>query len=369
MALKEIKSLTGIRGLAAIYVIIYHWNAEIFQKKQLVINHFLSVFVNHGYLSVDLFFVLSGFVLSLSSSARFGDHVSRDDYKSFMYKRFSRIFPLYICITILYFLLFHLGSIANLIANFTLLQGITPYLNASIIPPGWSLTNEWITYLFFPFLFCFIWKMRRNAWVLILASLLLLITISIVRSPVFNWMNYSTLKDIHGFNPIISFTRGPASLLRAIAAYLLGIFAYLRYKKNKERSVFLKFLILPLFVLCFFDKSDILIILLMPFLVLYITERNILSRFLSTKVIYFLGLISYSLYVNHYLFIKTYSKISNMAGVDNGIFSFCYVLIGTLVFSTITYYIIEKPAMRFLKRNQLKFVDFSIITSPKNKTD
>jgi peptidoglycan/LPS O-acetylase OafA/YrhL len=352
MAFKEIKSLTGIRGLAAIYVIIFHWTMEVFQKKQpqITVNHYLSVFLNHGYLSVDLFFVLSGFVLCLTSSAKFSNNISTNDYKSFMYKRFSRIFPLYVCMTLVYFFLFHVQGIIPLIINLTLLQGIVPHFNSSIIPPGWSLTNEWVIYFVFPFLFYFTWKIRKKSWILILASFLLLVVICTIRGHFINWMNYDNLKNIHGFYPIILHTRGPAAFLRAIVAYLLGIFAYLQYDKTKERSKFLKYLILPLFALLFFDKADILIILLLPVLILYITEDNILSRLLSTKVIHFLGLISYSLYVNHYLFIETYAKVSNMVGIDNNIFSFSYVLIGTLVLSVITYYTIEKPGMAFLKR-------------------
>lgn len=359
MAFREIKSLTSIRGLAAIYIIIFHWNGEIFRKKPQLINNYLAAVLNHGYLSVDLFFVLSGFVLSLSSAAVFNHRISNGNYKSFMYKRFVRIFPLYISITILYFLLFHTGGISkSLIVNLTLLQGVIPSLNDSLIPPGWSLTNEWVIYFLFPFLFYFIWRIRKKAWIIVLAAVLILITISIVRSPGFNWMNYNQLKNTHGFRPVISFTRGPASFLRAIAAYLLGAFAYLQFEKNKERSTFLKYLLLPMCILFLFKGTDILIILLMPFLVLYLTEKNKVSDFLSTKSIYFLGLISYSLYLNHYLFIKTYSKFSKSVGVDNNIISFCYVLIGTLVLSTITYYAIEKPAMKLLKKGQLKVVDF-----------
>lgn len=370
MASKEIKSLTGIRGLAALYVVIFHWHAETFQPTAQPINHYLSVFINHGYLSVDLFFVLSGFVLSLSSSANFKNSLSNEDYKSFMYKRFSRIFPLYVCITLLYFLLSKWGGIKHLLSlvlNLTLLQGISPVFNSSIIPPGWSLTNEWVIYFLFPFAFYFIWKFRKNAWVLVLASSVLLITICVFRSRIFNWMNYNSMTNIHGFDPLIRFTRGPASFLRTIAAYLLGIFAYIRFEKVKERGVFLKYLVIPFFALCFFEKSDIFIILLMPFFVLYITDKNIISKFLSSKVIYFLGLISYSLYVNHYLFIQTYTKISKILGVNNNLVSFSYVLSGTLAFSTITYYAIEKPSMRYLKKIRLKVVDRSIITSSENQ--
>jgi len=355
----EIKSLTGIRGLAAVYVIIFHWYVVLFHKKPHLIDHYLSVFIGHGYLSVDLFFVLSGFLLSLTSSASFNNHLLKNDYKTFMYKRFCRIFPLYIVATLLYFFLFHYGEFESLLVNLTLLQGIFSFSNNSLISPGWSLTNEWVIYFFFPLGFYLIWKIRHKALILILASIIIFIVISIFRSDFLNWGNYYSLQKIHGFYPVILFTRGPSSFLRTIAAYLLGIFAYLSFEGIKKRAVFLKYLAIPLFVLLFFKETDILIILSMPFFIVYITERNVINRFLSSKVVYFLGLISYSLYVNHFLFIDTYDKISKSLGLNVNnylIISACYVATGTLIFSTITYYTIEKPALKYLKNIGERFI-------------
>jgi peptidoglycan/LPS O-acetylase OafA/YrhL len=352
MRATEIRSLTGIRGLAAVYVIIFHWYVVLFHNKPQPINHYLAVFIGHGYLSVDLFFVLSGFLLSLTSSANFNHHLSIKDYKAFMYKRFSRIFPLYIIATILYFFLFD-WDLESLIVNLTLLQGIFSFANNSIISPGWSLTNEWVIYFFFPAAFYLLWKIRNKAWVLILASVIIFIAISTFRNDFLNWGNSYSFRKIHGFFPEILFTRGPSSFLRTIAAYLLGIFAWLNFESIKKRAVFLKFIPIAVLVLLFFKQTDILIILSMPFLIVYITEKNLMNRLLSSKVVYFLGLISYSLYVNHFLFIDTYVKISKAFGLNVNhylIISFCYVAIGTLVLSTITYYGIEKPAMKYLKK-------------------
>ncbi|WP_295674397.1 acyltransferase family protein, partial [uncultured Mucilaginibacter sp.] len=240
-----------------------------------------------------------------------------------------------------------------------LLQGIFSFSNNSMISPGWSLTNEWVVYFFFPLAFYLTWKIRNKAWMLILVSIIIFIAISIFRNDFLNWGNSYSLQKIHGFNPVILFTRGPSSFLRTIADYLLGIFAYLSLERIKKRAVFLKYLAIPLVVLLFFKETDILIILLMPFFMVYITERNVINRFLSSKVVYFLGLISYSLYVNHFLFIDTYDTISKLLGFSTNnylIISAYYVAIGTLVFSTITYYAIEKPALKYLKKMGERFI-------------
>ena len=362
MGATEIKSLTGIRGLAAVYVIIFHWYGVLFHKKPLPVNEYLAVFIGHGHLSVDLFFVLSGFLLSLTSAGRFSNQLFFNDYRSFMYKRFSRIFPLYIVATLLYYFLFNQGEYRSLLVNLTLLQGVFSFENNSMIPPGWSLTNEWVIYFFFPAAFYLLWKIRNKAWVLVLVTIVIFIPICIFRNNFLNWGNSYSLRKIHGFYPVILFTRGPAGFLRTIAAYLLGIFAYLNFQKIKERAVFLKYIAICAFALLFFKQTDILIILCMPFVMVYITAGNWLNRFLSGKVVYFLGLISYSLYVNHFLFIDTFDKISKKWGLNPHnylVVSFCYVAIGTLAFSTITYYTIEKPALKYLKKfgERFKAVD------------
>lgn len=356
MSAKEIKSLTGIRGLAAIYVIAFHWNAEIAKKTPVpgssTAEFLMLKLLGHGYLSVDLFFILSGFVLCITYAKVFSEGVSVREYDSFMLKRFARIFPLYIVVTLLYFLAFHYTDFKNLWMNLTLMHGLNYNENNSIIPPGWSLTNEWVVYFIFPFLFFLLRKVKR-VWAIMTAALLILLFLSCYRSLYFNWSNYSYLKKLDGFNPVISFTRGPASFLRTITAYLLGAFTFFWLQKQQQLS-FLRFLWMPLFtlmfVLMFISRTDILIILAMPFFIIYLTMDNRLSRFLSLKAIHFLGLISYSLYVNHYLFIKTYKSFSHWAGMDSLLLSLGYVLVCSLIFSTLTYYMIEKPGVALIRR-------------------
>ncbi|TKB98824.1 acyltransferase family protein [Pedobacter cryophilus] len=351
MSVKEIKSLTGIRGLAALYVIVFHWYAEISHFHLTELNSYFKRFLGHGYLAVDLFFVLSGFVLCLSSYKLF-QQFDFKNYQSFMYKRFVRIFPLYICITLLFFFMFN-DKLSKLLVNLTLFQGLTFKYNNSIIPPGWSLTNEWIIYFLFPFMFYLVLRIVKKPWVLILSALLILILLSSVRSYDFNWSNYSFLRKVEGFHPVISFSRGPASLLRTLADYLLGIFVFLMYQRGAQIKYF-KYLILVLFVALCFSKTDILIIMLIPFIILHLTKSNVASNLLSHKTVYFIGLISYSLYVNHYLFIKTYKQASSLLGVNHCLFSFCYVIVGTIIMSIITYYSIEKPAINLFRRFKTK---------------
>ncbi|HHR1195521.1 TPA: acyltransferase family protein [Klebsiella pneumoniae] len=72
-----IDSLTGIRGIAAIYVVIYH------------LFHHASDnnFINNGYLSVDLFFILSGFIIT---------HAHRNDFFDVVTKKKKKLYHFYV---------------------------------------------------------------------------------------------------------------------------------------------------------------------------------------------------------------------------------------------------------------------------------
>jgi len=312
----------------------------------------LRNFLEHGYLAVDIFFALSGFVLCISSVKTFKSGVDMPGYKSFMYKRFCRIFPLYIVMTIVYHFSFPLISFANFLVDFTLLQGMIPFLNANAIPPGWSLTNEWIIYFLFPIAFSFVLRKNLYKW-LIPTAIAFLLIVCMVRGLYLNWANYKVLKDLHGFNPIISETRGPISFLRTMADYALGIFAYFIYTKGIKTN-WLGFIVIPSFLLLFWPPADFLIIMLLPAVILYITNENGLSKLLSSKPVHFLGLISYSLYINHYLFIYSYKYVSGWTGINNNWFSVSYVVFCTIALSSITFYIIEKPALEFLRKRFVK---------------
>lgn len=77
--------LDGLRGIAAVLVVLYHVEVP---------NHFThNSFTRHGYLAVDLFLILSGFVISAAYSRQIFDAKSAVE---FYWLRFFRIYPLHI---------------------------------------------------------------------------------------------------------------------------------------------------------------------------------------------------------------------------------------------------------------------------------
>lgn len=155
----EIKSLTGLRGIAAIWVMFLHYYAKsestlqfMFESHNYLTFSFFG-FVSRGYIAVDLFFILSAFVLFLSNKNKFENGVSRRNYLSFMKNRFIRVYPLYFFYVIIYFIL---GYISNnniqsplyWIVNITFLGFI--FSQFFIVPVIWSLCVEWWMYTLMP---------------------------------------------------------------------------------------------------------------------------------------------------------------------------------------------------------------------------
>jgi hypothetical protein len=66
-------------------------------------------FISHGYIAVDLFFVLSGFVMALSYQHIFADNFSFASYRKFLGRRIARIYPIYFVTTIAALALIYFG--------------------------------------------------------------------------------------------------------------------------------------------------------------------------------------------------------------------------------------------------------------------
>lgn len=149
---RHLPTLTGLRGIAAIAVLLYHIRGSMtgFTPEWLI------AVLAHGYLAVDLFFVLSGFVLWWTYGAAFRDQ-GRGAIGPFLVRRFARIFPLHVAImaamTAFAALLHFSGRtsaqypFAELPAQLLLIQnwGLTDRLAWN--DPAWSISAEWAAYL------------------------------------------------------------------------------------------------------------------------------------------------------------------------------------------------------------------------------
>ena len=163
MATQELQSLTPLRGIAAIWVICFHYIVVYFSAFH---PEQISSVLNKGYLAVDMFFMLSGFVLSHVYWGTFtSETADAGHYWKFMGARVARLYPLHLfnlcqfLVATLAFAVYQYGSagefnaipvhgarsLTALLANVAMLQG----LKASQLAwnyPAWSISIEFLAY-------------------------------------------------------------------------------------------------------------------------------------------------------------------------------------------------------------------------------
>jgi peptidoglycan/LPS O-acetylase OafA/YrhL len=156
---KEIRSLTALRALAAAIVFVFHFSEL---PKHLDGPGLLNSVARQGYVGVDLFFVLSGFILTVRYFREVAEHKFRPG--KYLQRRVARIYPLYFTILALTLLLTHQPPH---ITNLTLTQGFFLNYIGTGVPTAWTLTVEECFYLIFPLLLLTIVPARRPLRILL----------------------------------------------------------------------------------------------------------------------------------------------------------------------------------------------------------
>ncbi|MEG3123309.1 acyltransferase family protein [Sphingomonas sp. GB1N7] len=351
--LPQIKSNTGLRGVAALIVVAYHLQ---FAGYRLPFKVASDLF-DRGYLMVDLFFILSGFILTYVHRAK--NSVDYVDYQNFMITRFIRIYPLHIfCLSYLLivaggadlilfatgyktvFLDWSIFSLKLLLAQITLINGWF-FTRSGWNTPTWSISVEILSYAIFPFLAFFLTKRRIATTVILLFSALFYVIIS------FYFENLDFI--------------GRIAVLRCFAGFGLGmIICHKRMLidniSGKILSIFQLLILCGIFLAMKKNINDGMIIPLLCGLVLFTScDRGLLSDIISGKIFQFLGKISYSIYLNHVCLLLIVQPIwSRMIVAINRSFYFDSLWLYPIFFglviaiSTVTYRYVELPLGRYL---------------------
>src|SRR5258708_40084565 len=85
-------NLTNLRGIAAVWVVLFHFQSLIVQ----VILPQQTKLVAKGYLMVDLFFIMSGFIICHVYQQSFQAGLTAGSFRRFIVARFARIYPLHL---------------------------------------------------------------------------------------------------------------------------------------------------------------------------------------------------------------------------------------------------------------------------------
>ncbi len=320
---KRLLELDSLRGIAAISVLIYHY---FFIYNEYYKHSFnFPEFLKFGRYGVELFFIISGFVIfwTLSNSQQLSD---------FLFSRFARLFPGYWATVILTFICLlliglpnHNVSLIDLILNFTMLQDYFSYPHVDGV--YWTLTLELAFYFWMGCLFYF--KRQEN-----------------IESYLFLWIIISCILIYHRFNFDINNKVKAFFLLQYIQFFALGICFY-KIKQNLINKWVVSVVIMSFFAILLKYSNYIALSLILISIVVLLAALGKL-KFLSIKPLVFLGTISYPLYLIHQNIGYMIIRYSYSLGLNPSI-GIIFATVVSLSLATAICYLIEKPAQKYLK--------------------
>ena len=306
--------LDGLRGAAALMVVWYH----VFEGFAFAEGSAIDVF-NHGYLAVDFFFMLSGFVISYAYDDRWNKMSMGDFFK----RRLVRLHPMIVMGTVIGTVTFLLGGCMKWDGTVTPMSGVALafFLTCCFIPawpgamhevrgngemfplngPAWSLFFEYIGNI------CYALFIRRFS-TKVLAIWTSILGVIYAWFAIFNVSGYESVGVGWTIMDNVNIFGG---LLRMMFPFSLGMLLARNFKPTRVRGIFWIAIavLFALFSVPFFPSVNGIcvngifemccIMLIFPSLV-WLGASGVTSDKASTTVCKFLGDLSYPLYIVHY---------------------------------------------------------------------
>ena len=372
-----IASLTGLRGVAAMLVFIYHYSALNpgirLDLTVPVIGSILQFPFGLGGSGVDVFFVLSGFLLTLPFARSALGAADKPSLSRYFKRRFLRVFPAYYAQLFLvllvgaWFVTWRPQTAGTFIAHLAMFFNIGPNPVPPVVGVWWTLPVEMGFYLILPILALF---MRPSRWVLVVFAGLVL---SIVYR---NWcaVHFIGLSPEHVVQAAVQLPGTlPEFLFGASAAILVQ---YLSIKGRASPSgwkldaMFVVGLLLPALWMwhvvvgagASFWQGH-LTMLVTPIVLGLTLSLSVMGLYwgsrlgvvlLANRVVYYLGLVSYSLYLWHFPVMQQLQVIFGPAYGDlpNWI-KFPLSAAAVVAVSSLSYFLVERPFYRLKTWRQL----------------
>ena len=341
----DLRPITALRFAAALWVAIYA-----FWENLAGVG--LPGLVAKGYLGVELFFVLSGFILSHVYLAQAGE--KRFSYGRFLWARVARVYPLHIATLLGVGLLAAAAIVAGMSVDSNVLSWSSLPANLLMVHawglapaagwnhPSWSISAEWFAYLCFPaFAFVF-WRLRDKPATAVLGAAAFLAVL------------YFVFEQWAGFPLTEATIRWGA--LRIVPCFALGCALYLVYRKAPLKApgisaaIFLALMLASAAV----GLWDAITVLLAGGLILSLASLpNARAGWLASKPAVYLGEISYSVYMVcvpwKLLAVNLAAKVTDAPDKQLHVFVWLAIIALLPVVAAASYHLVEHPARRALR--------------------
>ena len=342
----RILPISFIRFFASIVIVYYHFGQNIYPfDVSMLLNHF----VKHGYVWVSYFFVLSGFVLTVGYCNK------PIDPPQFWISRFARIYPLHL-IVILYYVVKYsfkenlLSSeiVLSVVLNLLLFQSWVPSFALSLNYPGWFLSVLCFFYLIFPYLYPKIKGFTFNQliftvfsfWFMSLVVLIILSKLAIYGGFPSNIILYNPLMHLNSF-------------MVGIGGGLIFMGSSQKYEHSWIPFVMILLSLLLIVIIIYspliqYARSGLLSPIFIFLIIGLSRDTSFLSRLLSSKLLVFLGEISFALYIFHVPVYEVTASLMKRLDVQKPAYCFYSFMLILIVSSACIHTFIEKPVRRFI---------------------
>ncbi len=350
-------ALTGIRAIAAYLVFFHHF----FNPENVPEGIFLPEFLfGEMHIGVTFFFVLSGFLIHNRYAKKFESGLS--GFKPYFFSRMARVMPLFLVITLLTFIVVPFFKVVAplkwsllFLLNISLLKGFSEFTKFSGIAQSWSLTVEFCFYALAPVLF-FLFRNQVKRY-LFLSLFFLIICFALANF--FKALPFGNrIGDLHFFlgytflgrsfeffagcflssrlNKWKNFTGSiPVYTIAGCVGIVFSLLCLSFLREGDTAGVFhpigigINNFLLPVFIVAFFRGL--------------ILETSFFQRFLSSRIMQFLGKSSYAFYLIH---IGIFESLISFINLDNRLVSFFLLNI----IAIFLYRFVEEPAQIRLQK-------------------
>lgn len=360
-AAETIRSHHGLRGVAAFLVLMFHFRDVTKSVGDSIDAH--TAFFSTGYIWVDFFFILSGFILTHvygAAMARAHDRDAQQAARRFYVARFARIYPLHFA-TLLAMIALELSAylfrpeiadafvsnrkgLASILQNLTLTHAWLTLGRLEWNVPSWSISTEAFAYLIFPLLLA----LSHHRSVMVRA----LLPVAALAIYVHTFVNFKAIQD-------------QQPLARCLASFVSGMLLHRLWQRHGAvqqavAGVLQLGALAAAVVAMHFGWSQALVVVAFALLIFSTADdHGPLARMLTTRPLLFLGTLSYSIYMTHWIVYRLYwmygeNVLSGLASEYSPVkvyfLKVILMLALTLTLSLGAFRYIELPARRYITR-------------------
>jgi peptidoglycan/LPS O-acetylase OafA/YrhL len=351
----EIRALTGLRFVAALPVVLFH------VLPRAAMPGWAGAVADLGYVSVGLFFILSGFVLAYAYSGKGGEV----DAPSFYRNRFARIYPVYALAMLVALPEFarayeYLGLPRgefglDVLLRFLLIHAWHPGTMKYYNVPSWSLSCEAFFYLLFPVLLPAVFRIPPSK---VVRSLVAVLALALFAPAMFEWTYPGATPATENYQVLMIKFHPLVRLPEFLAGLLLGrLFVGTEGRLEARRADRL--------VLAALAGVGLAIVLRMPYVLLHTgglavpfalivwalaSERGRIAAWLGSRPMVILGEASFALYILHVPAFRIMEGWAAGRGMPVGTVGFAFQAIaGLILVSLVVYRLFEVPMRRWIR--------------------